>query len=173
MPSLLIVDDLPAIHEMLTGLMGATGYLCAGASSGDEALMRYRQSRFDVVLIDYAMEPMDGLELSRRLVESDPSVIVILMSGFASEELAEDAKEAGVFLVIEKPIQVDSLMVAVERAYEESKVRRPQLRESEIENLPTLAEHLQLAEENYVGFVMDLCDGDKAKAAEILGVELS
>ncbi|WP_269542272.1 response regulator [Cerasicoccus fimbriatus] len=172
MPSLLIVDDLPAIHEMLTGLMGATGYLCAGASSGEEALMRYRQSRFDVVLIDYAMEPMDGLELARRLIEADPNVIIILMSGFTSEELTQDAIGAGIYLVIEKPIQVDSLMVAVERAYEESKVRRPRLRESEIENLPTLAEHLQLAEENYAGFVLDLCNGDKAKASKILGVDL-
>ncbi len=158
---------------MLTGLMGATGYLCAGASSGEEALMRYRQSRFDVVLIDYAMEPMDGLELARRLLETDPSVIIILMSGFSSEELSSAAIAAGVFLVIEKPIQVDSLMVAVERAYEESKVRRPQLCESEIESLPTLAEHLQLAEENYVGFVMDVCDGDKAKASAILGIDPS
>jgi len=173
MPSLLIVDDLPAIHEMLTGLMSATGYLCAGASSGEEALMRYRQSRFDVVLIDYAMEPMNGLELATRLLDSDPNVIIILMSGFTSEELSQDAIKAGIYLVIEKPIQVDSLMVAVEQAYEESKARRPQLRQSEIDNLPTLAEHLQLSEENYVGFVLDVCGGDKEKAAEILGVEIA
>lgn len=173
MPSLLIVDDLPAIHEMLTGLMSATGYLCAGASSGEEALMRYRQSRFDVVLIDYAMEPMNGIELSSKLIAMDPNVVIILMSGFTSEELSDDAHTAGVFLVIEKPIQVDSLMVAVDKAYEESKIRRPQLKDSEIENLPTLAEHLQQAEENYVGFVLDLCAGDKAKAKAILGVEIN
>ncbi|GHB91244.1 response regulator [Cerasicoccus arenae] len=173
MPSLLIVDDLPAIHEMLTGLMGATGYLCAGASSGEEALMRYRQSRFDVVLIDYAMEPMDGLELSRRLLNTDPNVVIILMSGFTSEDLAHDALDVGIYLVIEKPIQIDSLMVAVEKAYEESKVRRPQLKEADIEGLPSLAEHLQLAEENYVGFVLDVCGGDREKAEGILGVEIT
>lgn len=172
MPSLLIVDDLPAIHEMLTGLMSATGYLCAGASSGEEALMRYRQSRFDVVLIDYAMEPMNGLELADRLLKGDPNAVIILMSGFTNEELAQEAVQAGIYLVIEKPIQVDSLMVAVEQAYEESKVRRPQLKESEIENLPTLAEHLQQAEENYVGFVLDVCEGDRAKASTILGIKL-
>ncbi len=173
MPSLLIVDDLPAIHEMLTGLMGATGYLCAGASSGEEALMRYRQSRFDVVLIDYSMEPMNGLELAEKLLAIDPNAVIILMSGFTNEELSEDALGSGVYLVIEKPIQVDSLMVAVERAYEESKVRRPQLKDSDIENLPTLAEHLQQAEENYVGFVLDLCNGDKQRASKILGFELA
>lgn len=158
---------------MLTGLMGATGYLCAGASSGEEALMRYRQSRFDVVLVDYAMEPMNGMELASRLQSLDPNVVIILMSGFTSEELSQEAFSTGVYLVIEKPIQVDSLMVAVERAYEESKSRRPQLKESEIDNLPSLAEHLQQAEENYVGFVLDVCEGDKTKASAILGVEIA
>lgn len=172
MPSLLIVDDLPAIHEMLTGLMSATGYLCAGASSGEEALMRYRQSHFDVVLIDYAMEPMNGIELANRLLSADPNVVIILMSGFTNEELSQEALAAGIHQVIEKPIQVDLLMIAVEKAYEESKARRPQLKESEIENLPTLAEHLQKAEENYVGFVMDICNGDKEKAAKILGQDV-
>ncbi|MGE9296784.1 MAG: response regulator [Puniceicoccales bacterium] len=172
MPSLLIVDDLPAIHEMLTGLISSSGYLCAGASSGEEAIMRYRQSRFDVVLIDYAMEPMDGVEVSRRLIEINPNAVIILMSGFANEELGAEAREAGVYLVIEKPIQVDSLMMAIDQAYEEAKTRRPSLRETEIANLPTLAEHLQQSEENYTGYVLDLCDGDREKASTILGIEV-
>ncbi|MEO0796692.1 MAG: response regulator [Verrucomicrobiota bacterium] len=173
MPSLLIVDDLPAIHEMLTSLISASGYLCAGASSGEEALLRYHQTRFDVVLIDYAMEPMNGIELSQRLLETDPNVVIILMSGFSNEDLSREALDAGVYLVIEKPIQVDSLMIAVDNAYEMALSRKGNLKEKELNNLPTLAEHLQLSEENYVGYVVDLCGGDKTKASSILGVELA
>jgi len=173
MPSLLIVDDLPAIHEMLTGLISSSGYLCAGTSSGEDAVMRYQQSRFDVVLIDYAMEPIDGVELSRRLMELNPNVVIILMSGFANEDLGAAAREAGIYRVIEKPIQVDSLMMAIDQAYEEARTRRPLLKGSELKNLPTLAEHLQQAEENYIGYVLDLCDGDREKASAILNTELA
>jgi len=173
MPSLLIVDDLPAIHEMLTGLISSSGYLCAGASSGEEAIMRYGQSRFDIILIDYAMEPMNGVELSKRLLEINPNAVIILMSGFANEELGAQAREAGVYRVIEKPIQVDSLMMAIDQAYDEARTRRPLLKEGEIKNLPTLAEHLQQAEENYIGYVLDLCDGDREKASTLLDYELA
>lgn len=170
MPSLLIVDDVPDVHEMLIALIGQSGFLCAGASTGEEALMRCRQSHFDIALVDYAMEPMNGLELARRLQAEKPGIVLILMSGFAGEELAADAREHGVFLVIEKPIQVDALMLAVEKAHEEANSRASGQGQSKRSALPRLAEHLKEAEEHYIRFVLERCHGDRNEAARILDV---
>lgn len=120
-PSLLIVDDLPDIHEMIENLITPAGYLCAGVASGEEALLRSQQMRFDVALVDYSMIPMNGLDLTRELVARDPAAVVLLMSGFIDEAIREAAKKAGAFAVIEKPFRVDELLDIIEQAVKQAR----------------------------------------------------
>lgn len=120
MHSILIVDDLESIHEMLDAVIQPIGYDTAFASDGEMALKKFSQGRYDIVLTDINMKPMDGLELLRQLKEIDPNVIVMMMSGYANVENATRSLKLGAFDFLTKPFKVDQLMDALKRA---SKVR--------------------------------------------------
>ncbi len=63
MASILIVDDLLSIHEMLDAVIQPTGFATAFATDGEMALARYRSEPFDIVLADIDMKPVDGITL--------------------------------------------------------------------------------------------------------------
>jgi len=65
MPSVLIVDDLLSIHEMLEAVIHPTGFHTAFATDGEKALVRYKEENFDLVLADIDMKPMDGIAHSK------------------------------------------------------------------------------------------------------------
>ncbi|WOO40938.1 response regulator [Rubellicoccus peritrichatus] len=168
-PSLLIVDDLPAIHEMIKNLIGPAGYLCAGAASGEEALLCIEQTRFDVALVDYSMDTMDGLTLTHELLARDPDAVVLLMSGFVDDDLREAAKKAGAFAVVEKPFQLESLKQVIERSVEQaSSAQKPRVINPK--NCISLAKHLEEKERAYIQTVLNAVAGNREEAARILDI---
>jgi len=118
MPSLLIVDDLISIHEMLEAVIQPTGYQTAFATDGEKGLARYKAEKYDLVLADIDMKPMDGITLLKQLKAYDPSVVVIIMTAYASTESAIQALKCGAFDYLQKPFKVDELMVALKRGLE-------------------------------------------------------
>ena len=73
MPAVLIVDDLLSIHEMLDAVIQPTGFATAFSTDGEKALVRYKAEKFDVVLADIDMKPMDGITLLKQLKVYDPT----------------------------------------------------------------------------------------------------
>jgi|CXWL01.1.fsa_nt_gi DNA-binding NtrC family response regulator len=118
MPSLLIVDDLISIHEMLEAVIQPTGYKTAFATDGEKGLARYKAEKYDLVLADIDMKPMDGITLLKQLKAYDPSVVVIIMTAYASTESAIQALKFGAFDYLQKPFKVDELMQALTRGLE-------------------------------------------------------
>jgi two-component system response regulator HydG len=118
MPSLLIVDDLISIHEMLEAVIHPTGYKTAFATDGEKGLARYKAEKFDLVLADIDMKPMDGITLLKQLKAFDPTVVVIIMTAYASTESAIQALKYGAFDYLQKPFKVDELMQALKRGLE-------------------------------------------------------
>jgi two-component system response regulator HydG len=118
MPSLLIVDDLISIHEMLEAVISPTGYKTAFATDGEKALARYKAEKYDLVLADIDMKPMDGITLLKQLKLYDPTVVVIIMTAYASTESAIQALKFGAFDYLQKPFKVDELMKALKRGLE-------------------------------------------------------
>ncbi|MBI2815062.1 MAG: sigma-54-dependent Fis family transcriptional regulator [Opitutae bacterium] len=118
MPSLLIVDDLISIHEMLEAVIQPTGYATAFATDGEKGLARYKAEKYDLVLADIDMKPMDGITLLKRLKAYDPTVVVIIMTAYASTESAIQALKFGAFDYLQKPFKVDELMQALKRGLE-------------------------------------------------------
>lgn len=118
MPSLLIVDDLISIHEMLEAVIHPTGYKTAFATDGEKALIRYKAEKYDLVLADIDMKPMDGITLLKQLKAYDPTVVVIIMTAYASTESAIQALKYGAFDYLQKPFKVDELMQALKRGLE-------------------------------------------------------
>lgn len=82
MTSILIVDDAPAVRDGLRRLVSALPGVggVSLASSGDEALVRCRSERPDLVLLDVRMPGMSGLECARRLLQSDPTVRIVMLT---------------------------------------------------------------------------------------------
>ena len=118
MPSLLIVDDLISIHEMLEAVIAPTGYKTAFATDGEKGLARYKAEKFDLVLADIDMKPMDGITLLKQLKVYDPTAVIIIMTAYASTESAIQALKFGAFDYLQKPFKVDELMSALKRGLE-------------------------------------------------------
>ena len=118
MPSVLIVDDLVSIHEMLEAVIQPTGFATTFATDGEKALVRYKADKFDLVLADIDMKPMDGITLLKQLKVYDPNVVVIIMTAYASTESAVQALKFGAFDYLQKPFRVDELLATLRRGLE-------------------------------------------------------
>ncbi len=118
MPSVLIVDDLISIHEMLEAVIQPTGFSTAFATDGEKALVRYKAEKFDIVLADIDMKPMDGITLLKQLKQYDPNSVAIIMTAYASTESAVQALKFGAFDYLQKPFRVDELIATLKRGIE-------------------------------------------------------
>lgn len=118
MPSVLIVDDLLSIHEMLEAVIQPTGFSTAFATDGEKAMVRYKEEKFDLVLADIDMKPMDGITLLKNLKQYDPTAVVIIMTAYASTESAIQALKYGAFDYLQKPFRVTELIETLKRGIE-------------------------------------------------------
>jgi two-component system, NtrC family, response regulator HydG len=118
MPSVLIVDDLVSIHEMLEAVIQPTGFATSFATDGEKGLVRYKAEKYDLVLADIDMKPMDGITLLKQLKIYDPSAVVIIMTAYASTESAVQALKYGAFDYLQKPFRVDELIATLRRGLE-------------------------------------------------------
>jgi DNA-binding NtrC family response regulator len=118
MPSVLIVDDLLSIHEMLEAVIQPTGFSTAFATDGEKALTRYKSEKFDLVLADIDMKPMDGITLLKELKQYDPSAVLVIMTAYASTESAIQALKFGAFDYLQKPFRVNELIATLKRGIE-------------------------------------------------------
>jgi DNA-binding NtrC family response regulator len=118
MSSVLIVDDLVSIHEMLEAVIQPRGFSTSFATDGEKALVRYKAEKYDLVLADIDMKPMDGIMLLKQLKAYDPSAVVIIMTAYASTESAVQALKFGAFDYLQKPFRVDELIATMQRGLE-------------------------------------------------------
>ena len=121
MPAVLIVDDLLSIHEMLDAVIQPTGFATAFSTDGEKALVRYKAERYDLVLADIDMKPMDGITLLKQLKQYDPNCVVIIMTAYASTDSAIQALKFGAFDYLQKPFKVDELIATLKRGMESRK----------------------------------------------------
>lgn len=118
MPAVLIVDDLVSIHEMLDAVIQPNGFSTGFATDGEKGLAKYKAEKFDVVLADIDMKPVDGLTLLKNIRIYDPAAVVILITAYASTDSAIQALKYGAFDYIAKPFKVDELIKALRRGVE-------------------------------------------------------
>jgi two-component system, NtrC family, response regulator HydG len=118
MSSVLIVDDLLSIHEMLEAVIQPTGFSTSFATDGEKALVRYKAEKFDMILADIDMKPMDGITLLKQVKLYDPNAVVVIMTAYASTESAVQALKFGAFDYLQKPFRVDELIATLKRGIE-------------------------------------------------------
>jgi len=113
--SILVVDDLPALREMLSQSLASEGYRVATAGSGEEAVTRLEEQEFDVIVTDLVMPGLGGLDVLERARLLDPRAAVILMTAYASLDTAIAALRRGACDYLEKPFTVSDLKLRVRR----------------------------------------------------------
>jgi DNA-binding NtrC family response regulator len=121
---ILVVDDEPAICQLVRDILVDEGYDVTIAENGEQARLARRQRRPDLVLLDIWMPDVDGITLLREWsMERDQNIPVIMISGHGTVETAVEATRLGAYDFIEKPLSIAKLSLAVRHALE---VRRLQ-----------------------------------------------
>jgi len=103
----LIVDDEPAMRDIIATLLSLDGHLCYTAADGIEALNRTEREYFDAVITDVVMPHMDGITLTRELLARNPSLAVAVMTGFSNQYTADDFIALGASDYLNKPFAID------------------------------------------------------------------
>lgn len=114
----LVVDDEPAIREMIEASLKHYGYSAAVAENGEEALRLFKESAddFKVVMMDFLMPGVSGHDLISGLRASNPDVPLILMTGYAEMSKVSDTTEQNGLRFLLKPFTVESMLEALHRA---------------------------------------------------------
>ncbi|MCA2976932.1 MAG: response regulator, partial [Myxococcaceae bacterium] len=105
-------------------LLRAEGFTVDEASGGDEALALLAQRSYDLLLTDLKMEPMDGITLLRKAVESASGMQVIVMTAYGSIETAVEAVRSGAYDYLTKPFKDGELVYRVQKALERARLLR-------------------------------------------------
>nr|MCU0564623.1 response regulator [Desulfobacterales bacterium] len=112
---ILIVDDETIMRESLAGWLERDGHQVQTAASGEDALKKCAQTRFDILLLDIKMEGMSGLDVLRRIKEADPEAAVVMITAYGSIATAIEAMKNGAFDYMLKPFDPNELGVLVEK----------------------------------------------------------
>lgn len=118
MARFLIVDDEQPMRFTLRELLRRDGHHVDEAAGGQEAVCRHKAEPYDVVIMDYKMPGLSGIEALRELIQHDPHAVVIMVTALADRQIGVDAVQHGAFDFFCKPFDVDELRVVIRRGLE-------------------------------------------------------
>ena len=124
MINFLIIDDEKNIRKTLTGVLEDEGYAVITASDGPAGLKALDTNRIDIVLLDIWLPDMGGMDVLKEIRNGYPAVLVIMISGHGTVNLAVDAIKNGAFDFIEKPLSIDRLLLVINKALKMRKLEQ-------------------------------------------------
>ncbi|TMQ71526.1 MAG: sigma-54-dependent Fis family transcriptional regulator [Candidatus Eisenbacteria bacterium] len=124
---ILVVDDEQSMTQFLGIVLRKEGYSVTTVNNGKDALERARAEDFDVVITDIKMPGMDGIQLLQGIKKQDPSLPVVIMTAYASQQSAIDAVNLGAFQYLIKNAKNDEIKLVVRNALEMRRVRTENL----------------------------------------------
>ncbi|MBC8332952.1 MAG: hybrid sensor histidine kinase/response regulator [Anaerolineae bacterium] len=115
---ILIVDDEIGIHRGVQRALEPQGYSIETATTIEEGLQKIRQAKFDLVLLDVMLPDGRGIDLVAPAHADDPNLVIVIITGYATVELAVDAIKQGAYDFIAKPFSADMLLLTVRQGME-------------------------------------------------------
>ncbi|WOI34125.1 sigma-54 dependent transcriptional regulator [Tritonibacter scottomollicae] len=126
MSDILIVDDERDIRELVSDILEDEGYATRKAANSDECMAAFEDTPPSLLILDIWLKDsqMDGIDILKTVKRDFPEVPVVIISGHGNIEIAVAAIKQGAYDFIEKPFNIDQLMVVIRRAMETSRLRR-------------------------------------------------
>jgi two-component system nitrogen regulation response regulator NtrX len=126
MTDILVVDDERDIRELICDILQDEGFATRMAGTSDEAMAELNKAAPGLMILDIWLKDsnMDGIDILGHVKRDNPQVPVVIISGHGNIEIAVAAIKQGAYDFIEKPFNIDQLMVVIRRAMETSRLRR-------------------------------------------------
>lgn len=126
MSDILIVDDERDIRELISDILEDEGYATRLAGNSDDAMGAINAQAPGLMILDIWLKDsrMDGIDILKAVKRDNPDVPVVIISGHGNIEIAVAAIKQGAYDFIEKPFNIDQLLVVIRRAMETSRLRR-------------------------------------------------
>ncbi len=117
-PHILVIDDDEVARDSARVLLGRWGYRVTLAETGEKGLEALKADPPDLIVVDLQMPGISGLDVLQSVRESDPAIVCIMVTGFATLQSAMDAMKQGAYDFLPKPFSPDELKLAVNRGLE-------------------------------------------------------
>jgi len=126
MTDILIVDDEKDIRELISDILRDEGYATRLAANSDQAVAELNLAEPALMILDIWLKDskMDGIDILKQVKRNNPDVPVVIISGHGNIEIAVAAIKQGAYDFIEKPFNIDQLLVVIRRAMETARLRR-------------------------------------------------
>ncbi|MCA8878445.1 MAG: sigma-54-dependent Fis family transcriptional regulator [Rhodobacteraceae bacterium] len=136
MSDILIVDDERDIRELISDILEDEGFTTRKAGTSEECVAALEEALPNLVILDIWLKDskLDGIDILKKVKREHPEVPVVIISGHGNIEIAVAAIKQGAYDFIEKPFNIDQLLVVIRRAMETSRLRREntELRRAEV-----------------------------------------
>jgi DNA-binding NtrC family response regulator len=117
--SICVIDDEIVVCKRLQQFLSKEGYAVETFVDSRSAIERIDQTKFDIVVTDIRMDNIDGMEVLDHVTRKDESTKVIMITGYATIEIAREAQAKGAFDFISKPFRPKDLKEVIDRAVKE------------------------------------------------------
>ena len=121
---ILVVDDEEIIRNLLYDVLSNTGYKVKTAKDGQEAISQIEKEPFEIVITDFKMPGMNGIELLQHILKINPDICVLIITAYSAVESAVSAMKLGAYDYICKPFELEEMKVVIEKAVERQRLLR-------------------------------------------------
>jgi DNA-binding NtrC family response regulator len=121
---ILIVDDEPSNRNILGQELTHEGYSVVAADDGREALRKVESARPDLIILDYMMPDLSGLEVLKELRKRENDIPVVMITAYGTMERAVEAMKEGAYDFITRPFEPDHIVLVVRKALERQRLKR-------------------------------------------------
>lgn len=154
MAHILVIDDERSIRNTLKEILEYEKFTVDLAENGIDGLEKYKKGSYDIVLCDIKMPEMDGLELLEKLFETEGEAQVIMISGHGSVDNAVEAIKKGAYDFIEKPLDLNRLLITVRNALDKTNL----ITETRVLKKKVAKGYEMIGESKAIGHIREMID---------------